>query len=58
MAREIQLHTRLCHETIIAIYAAWEDPHYVYMLLEWAAGVRGGGGAGAGARVLVFSSSI
>ena len=46
VAREIRLHTQLCHETIIAMYAAWEDASYVYMLLEWAAGVRGGVGVG------------
>ena len=44
VAREVQLHSRLCHDSIIAMYAAWQDKDYVFILLEWAAGVRAWGG--------------
>ena len=40
VAREVQLHSTLVHEGVIAMYAAWKDPTYVYMAIEWAAGVR------------------
>ena len=39
VAREVQLHSTLVHEGVIAMYAAWKDPTYVYMAIEWAAGV-------------------
>ncbi|KAJ9523984.1 hypothetical protein QJQ45_022369 [Haematococcus lacustris] len=38
VAREIKLHINLCHDSIIAMYAAWKDRNYVYMALEWAPG--------------------
>ncbi len=40
MSREISLHIRLDHSSIIALYAAWKDKHYVYLAMEWAPGVR------------------
>ncbi|PNH08919.1 Aurora kinase C, partial [Tetrabaena socialis] len=38
VAREIRLHADLCHDSIIAMYAAWKDRAYVYLALEWAPG--------------------
>lgn len=40
VSREIQLHTKLAHASIIGMYAAWKDRSFVYMVLEWAPGVR------------------
>ncbi len=36
VAREIWLHAQLDHPAIIALYAAWKDPDYIYLVLEWA----------------------
>src|SRR5207253_2419283 len=40
IAREIWLHIQLHHPSIIALYAAWKDRDYIYMVLEWAPEVR------------------
>jgi hypothetical protein len=40
VSREIQLHTNLIHDSVIAMYAAWKDSSHVDMAIEWAAGVR------------------
>jgi serine/threonine protein kinase len=36
IAREIWLHIQLNHPSIIALYAAWKDKDYIYLVLEWA----------------------
>ena len=36
IAREIWLHIQLAHPSIIALYAAWKDRDYIYLVLEWA----------------------
>eukprot|EP00877_Chromochloris_zofingiensis_P000127 jgi/Chrzof1/10114/Cz04g29080.t1 len=36
IAREIWLHMQLNHPNIIALYAAWKDKDYIYLVLEWA----------------------
>lgn len=36
IAREIWLHIQLHHPSIIALYAAWKDRDYIYLVLEWA----------------------
>lgn len=36
IAREIWLHIQLNHPSIIALYAAWKDRDYIYLVLEWA----------------------
>ena len=36
--REIRIHTALNHESIIQLYAAFEDDAHVYMAQEFAAG--------------------
>jgi aurora kinase len=36
IAREIWLHIQLNHSSIIALYAAWKDRDYIYLVLEWA----------------------
>lgn len=36
IAREIWLHIQLNHPSIIALYAAWKDREYIYLVLEWA----------------------
>lgn len=36
IAREIWLHIQLAHPSIIALYAAWKDADYIYLVLEWA----------------------
>eukprot|EP00879_Flechtneria_rotunda_P023191 GHRR01024518.1.p1 GENE.GHRR01024518.1~~GHRR01024518.1.p1 ORF type:complete len:533 (+),score=186.16 GHRR01024518.1:153-1751(+) len=36
IAREIWLHIQLNHPSVIALYAAWKDQDYIYMVLEWA----------------------
>ena len=41
IAREIWLHIQLHHGSIIALYAAWKDRDYIYLVLEWAPEVRG-----------------
>jgi hypothetical protein len=40
IAREIWLHIQLNHPSIIALYAAWKDRDYIYLVLEWAPEVR------------------
>lgn len=40
IAREIWLHIQLNHPSIIALYAAWKDKDYIYLVLEWAPEVR------------------
>jgi aurora kinase len=49
IAREIWLHIQLNHPSIIALYAAWKDRDYIYLVLEWAPEVSvcvGGGALG------------
>jgi serine/threonine protein kinase len=41
IAREIWLHIQLAHASIIALYAAWKDANYIYLVLEWAPEVGG-----------------
>jgi hypothetical protein len=36
IAREIWLHIQLNHPSIIALFAAWKDRDYIYLVLEWA----------------------
>jgi Protein kinase domain len=36
IAREIWLHIQLDHPSVIALYAAWKDRDYIYLVLEWA----------------------
>jgi serine/threonine protein kinase len=36
IAREIWLHIQLNHPSVIALYAAWKDKDYIYLVLEWA----------------------
>ena len=36
--REIRIHSRLAHENIIQLYAAFEDDSNVYMVQEYATG--------------------
>ena len=36
--REIRIHSRLSHENIIQLYAAFEDDSNVYMVQEYATG--------------------
>lgn len=36
IAREIWLHVQLNHPAVISLYAAWKDPSFIYMVLEWA----------------------
>ncbi len=36
VAREIRIHTDLHHEGIISMFAAWSDPRFVYIAMEWA----------------------
>lgn len=36
LAREICLHIRILHPSVVALYAAWKDSKYVYLALEWA----------------------
>lgn len=43
VVREIRLHSGLSHESVISMYAAWKDKHYVYLALEWAPGVGADG---------------
>ena len=45
IAREIWLHIQLHHPSIIALYAAWKDRDYIYLVLEWAPEVGAGGGS-------------
>jgi hypothetical protein len=43
------LRLQLSHPAIIALYAAWKDPTFIYLALEWADNVGAGeGGAGGG----------
>lgn len=42
IAREIWLHIQLNHPSIIALYSAWKDRDYIYLVLEWAPEVRRG----------------
>lgn len=42
IAREIWLHIQLNHPSIIALYAAWKDKDYIYLVLEWAPEVSTG----------------
>jgi hypothetical protein len=42
IAREIWLHIQLNHPSIIALYAAWKDKDYIYLVLEWAPEVGDG----------------
>lgn len=42
IAREIWLHIQLNHPSIIALYAAWKDRDYIYLVLEWAPEVCAG----------------
>lgn len=44
IAREIWLHIQLNHPSIIALYAAWKDQDYIYLVLEWAPEVNWAGG--------------
>ncbi|MEW5307351.1 MAG: hypothetical protein WDW36_009755 [Sanguina aurantia] len=36
LAREICLHIRVLHPSVVALFAAWKDAKYVYLALEWA----------------------
>lgn len=38
VAREIQIHSTLHHEHIIALYGAFEDSKHVYLVQEFAVG--------------------
>ena len=38
MAREIQIHSGLVHDHIIALYGAFEDGKHVYLVQEFAPG--------------------
>lgn len=40
MEREIRIHSRLSHENIIQLYAAFEDDSNVYMVQEYATGAH------------------
>lgn len=36
LAREVCLHMRSCHPSITALYAAYKDARYIYLLMELA----------------------
>ncbi|KAG1664281.1 hypothetical protein FOA52_009784 [Chlamydomonas sp. UWO 241] len=38
VSREIHVHNCLSHQGIIQLFAAWKDPTYVYLMMEWAEG--------------------
>lgn len=57
IAREIWLHIQLNHPSIIALYAAWKDRDYIYLVLEWAPEVRLGLRRCAGAALIGFGVS-
>jgi aurora kinase len=36
VAREIRMHSELCHNNIISLYCAWKDANFIYVAVEWA----------------------
>jgi serine/threonine protein kinase len=35
--REVDIHKKLKHENIIRLYTSFEDSHFIYLVLEYAA---------------------
>ncbi len=40
MTREINVHKRIIHKNVINFYAAWKEYYSVFIVIEWASGVR------------------